>query len=556
MPTFRFIGSYPTQVQLPDGSDRLTAPGEIVDLAFTNPGPMWVPSGNMVSVGVTITASGVVSPTSMADLIAAQHTVDNSTYALAFKPEAYGTCPGDNTDVTTYVQAAITAAQAAGGTVVLGNKRYTCLGALAPVFTSPASIPTQAPLRITAAGVSGGYDGALGTQWPRPVNGGPILDLRYDGTDTLHPAKIDTRGTGWFELDHITLVSGGTDNFPFFQTTNTTLDIHHNVVIGNAANSLTSCAQDAFLIGGSRSDAVIGAGPNDTFQGFGTRIHNNLFDRIRRGVFLRNIAESVLIEYNSFTNRCGAAGSIGGIELDTGAGAFSPSLHVGGVILAYNRFEMPGYTYPVHLVHNAVKTACFGNTFWDVGTGSGGAATTAAAFRIETGCTATIFGGYSEAPAVMSDVDGLSTSYGLGDVRGPMHWYGRQTMQVGADITADLLVHDSLAPVSQACAQFGDSTGAGGAATGHWVVQNAGNPTSARVMYGYNAAGVANIVLDPSGQSVITVGVDKVITTGHGPTSSRKPADWVPYGMFYDTTLSKPIWSDGTAWRDAAGTAV
>jgi hypothetical protein len=26
--------------------------------------------------------------------------------------------------------------------------------------------------------------------------------------------------------------------------------------------------------------------------------------------------------------------------------------------------------------------------------------------------------------------------------------------------------------------------------------------------------------------------------------------------MMYDTTLNKPIWSDGTVWRDAAGTAV
>lgn len=26
--------------------------------------------------------------------------------------------------------------------------------------------------------------------------------------------------------------------------------------------------------------------------------------------------------------------------------------------------------------------------------------------------------------------------------------------------------------------------------------------------------------------------------------------------MIYDTTLNKPIWSDGAVWRDAAGTAV
>jgi hypothetical protein len=26
--------------------------------------------------------------------------------------------------------------------------------------------------------------------------------------------------------------------------------------------------------------------------------------------------------------------------------------------------------------------------------------------------------------------------------------------------------------------------------------------------------------------------------------------------QFYDTTLNKPLWSDGSSWRDAAGTVV
>lgn len=40
-------------------------------------------------------------------------------------------------------------------------------------------------------------------------------------------------------------------------------------------------------------------------------------------------------------------------------------------------------------------------------------------------------------------------------------------------------------------------------------------------------------------------------TTGR-PTAAAAGAG----GHMYDTTLSKPIWSDGTTWRDAAGTAV
>lgn len=41
------------------------------------------------------------------------------------------------------------------------------------------------------------------------------------------------------------------------------------------------------------------------------------------------------------------------------------------------------------------------------------------------------------------------------------------------------------------------------------------------------------------------------------PTGSRITASSAPAGcMYYDTTLGKPVWSDGAVWRDAAGTIV
>lgn len=41
------------------------------------------------------------------------------------------------------------------------------------------------------------------------------------------------------------------------------------------------------------------------------------------------------------------------------------------------------------------------------------------------------------------------------------------------------------------------------------------------------------------------------------PSSSRPEAASVPVGsQIYDTTLNKPLWSDGTSWRDAAGSTV
>lgn len=70
--------------------------------------------------------------------------------------------------------------------------------------------------------------------------------------------------------------------------------------------------------------------------------------------------------------------------------------------------------------------------------------------------------------------------------------------------------------------------------------------------------------VNASATGIVRVGLNGVITgpaltvrTGRNVTGSRPAAGTVGNGaMFYDTTLSKPIWSDGTVWRDAAGTAV
>lgn len=56
---------------------------------------------------------------------------------------------------------------------------------------------------------------------------------------------------------------------------------------------------------------------------------------------------------------------------------------------------------------------------------------------------------------------------------------------------------------------------------------------------------------------VIGTGIGHALRSGLNVTASRPGAVAVGAGSrFYDTTLSRPIWSDGTIWRDAMGTAV
>jgi hypothetical protein len=62
--------------------------------------------------------------------------------------------------------------------------------------------------------------------------------------------------------------------------------------------------------------------------------------------------------------------------------------------------------------------------------------------------------------------------------------------------------------------------------------------------------------LERTAASVLATGADDVLKTGHAVTGSRPSASTVGKGaQFYDDTLSRPIWSDGTIWRDAVGVA-
>jgi hypothetical protein len=70
-------------------------------------------------------------------------------------------------------------------------------------------------------------------------------------------------------------------------------------------------------------------------------------------------------------------------------------------------------------------------------------------------------------------------------------------------------------------------------------------------------AGTFDVSLERTAAGTLGVGAGHAIRTGRAVTGSRPSASTVGAGaMFYDTTLSKPIWSDGTVWRDAAGTSV
>lgn len=271
-----------------------------------------------------------------------------------YLPEAHGAKGDGAIDDTAAVNATIAAAQTNGGKVWLQNKTYLCLGAITPVYTGPSTAPVQKPVRITSNGGAGsnGY-WAVG-----PANGGPTLDLRYAGTDGLHPAKIDTRGAGSLEIDHIVLRSGGADDFPFLRTSNTTCFLHHNMVVGNAAKIRANSVQDVFVFGGT-SSATVGDGPDAPFQGYGGKVHDNYFANIRRGFLGQNYCNSIPVENNTFSTTCGSSTG-GAIEFH---GSAIAGFTVGNLTRG-NTIECTNYMYAI--VADWAANCTFGpDGYWD-----------------------------------------------------------------------------------------------------------------------------------------------------------------------------------------------
>lgn len=545
------------------------------------PGPQGA-TGSSGPAGPTGPAGGVNS------IDGAQGNVDlTQRYSPVFTPERYGAVGDGTTDDTTAVNAAIAAAQAAGGQVALATgKTYRCNGAIVFTTTGTSGAPVQKPVRITSTTGSGGWNGFWASS---PLNGGAVLDLRYDGTDTLHPAKIDTRGAGLLAIDNVTLLSGGSDDFPFMQTTNTTIHLHHLAVVGNQAKTGTACAQDFLYLGGTTT--AVDNTATGAFQGYGSRVHDVYFSHIRRHITWRTYANSVFVDHITTSITCGSSETHGApFVFDAVAGSAV------GNVLADCLTEVTNYPHAAACFHNAISNDFRGIMAWDA------SATTQSGiyFATATGNTYNrVTGGYILASkSYVDDVDGTTTfitgaqavpsvfPQGLA-LRVPNNTYGLGFGAQGAT-TNDWLLKRltaqeiSLVPTTFASSiinmtasqiRLGDVSAtsylARAAIGGHEYLQALGSATdininmlpkgAGRMYVGATAAPNADATYDLGGNGVRwrNAWFSSYVKLGTSTTAGRPSASTAGAGAtMYDTTLSKPIFSDGTVWRDAAGTAV
>lgn len=232
--------------------------------------------------------------------------------------------------------------------------------------------PRQNTIRITGQG--GFYDGS--SQAPRNAS---ILDLRYAGlqVDINEDYKIDTRGVGLLEIDHVVLTDLGTpaqgtstDPIPMIRTTNTTLQIHDCGFLGTGNRSGQTCDQDCIQLGGRSSDRVYDGSNDAPFQGYGTVIHHNYFNRIRRAIHCYDDVNGCEFSSNSVWAASGSNLGAGAAAFDfEGWGLPNTSNKLIG-----NTFEMVGYTYGIAL-RKAQNFFIAGNDFYDMEPPSNGGPT-------------------------------------------------------------------------------------------------------------------------------------------------------------------------------------
>lgn len=477
---------------------------------------------------------------------------DRRTPAV-FKPENYGPVDAMGTvDSSAAINAAIQAAYAVGGGTVkfpAGTIRWDDSPTL-PHTEAAFNRPAQPPLALVGAGsVRGRITGDALTE--RPEGAGTVL--RMGGT--TGPAQLDTRGRGALTVEKLSFWDPNeTAPIPFIQTTNTQLAMQDVTFFGALTGA--ACNKDAIILGGTDVPADYDPhGPSMYFQGYGSAFRDIQFNGIRRGFRGHNAVNAVYIENPVWSTTCGGGPDAAAIEFD-GSG-----LDTIGNLVVNATIEVVAYTYGVRLGPNG-KNTFINPGFYDPG------APYAAAFYLFGGSGANVaVGGNYQVPIasfVASDgnsgndiaIQTGSSFFGSG---GELHRSALTTVQPTAASASN---DHSIFEVRRSVSEETNPNTVNLRVQANGAVRADG--PSAQFKAGNTRISNSGVVSD-SGPLALYAG-----TEGHPiqpyrgyfrersrSTDTRPSASGLGVGTcYYDTTVGKPVWSDGTVWRDATGVEV
>ena len=277
----------------------------------------------------------------------------------------FGAVCDDTADDTAHLNSALSAIYTAGGgTLVIPGMCKISSGVITIPNNGDTVYPSQPPIRIT--GMTGS---AANGFW---VNGSAMTKDGLDLTYNAATAKILTLGAGRLEIDHLSIIDSGSDSAAFLMTTNTTLMFHDNYVSGTGSGA--SAVNDAIILGGvctGCSTGLPGGNPqtgntvNNMFQGYGTQIKNNFFDKMHRIAVFQAAANAITVTDNTISLTCGyPTGAVfdllGGTTLNA-----EPYDAIVGDYIANNTLEVGSYKY-VFNIGKAQFNSFFSNGVYDV----------------------------------------------------------------------------------------------------------------------------------------------------------------------------------------------
>lgn len=380
--------------------------------------------------------------------------------------------------------------------------------------------------------------------------GGTVLDLRYAGSD----AKILTIVEGLLEIDHLTLADTQTSSNPFVKTVRTTLRMHDCSVFGNPSKSGATCDQDAIVLGtlsGTDTDTADGL-----FAGYGTVIERCLFDRIRIVWTLYRDTNACVFRDNTIYLACGGNYPI--LIDGTGSGVW-------GNLFSGNLYELTNYTYLASLT-NALGNIWEGEGYWDPTNGSFTSLFLSNSGNGSTNMCVPSWDGSKTITSSPTTGSGNAVVYSLGKV-----FYTPREFAAGSN---GLLVRPDAATGSETTRMFAiirsSSESSDPGSDIMKVLQNgylALPQTNSSIQVGGKATYDGSSVVQTSGDYNLYPGNDQtyrgivvkrgVLRLSQYTTAGRPSASSAGAGAcYYDTTVSKPVWSDGSVWKDAAGNAV
>ena len=504
--------------------------------------------------------TGTQLAATISDFDAAAVAAGNGTYVSVFDIRAYGGVGDGITDNTAALNAALAAAYAAGGGVIripktLVHHTFRADSKITLPNDGHVSAPHQPSIKIV------GDVARFGNRLANAIDavGGSVLDLRYSGSG----AKIVTLGQGTLTFGDITLADFGTSSTPFVLTTNTVLRTEGLVSVqGNTTKSGSACDQDAFVLGGTT--AAYGADETAPFAGWGTVISGVTFSHIRRGVHGRAWCNNVIVQNCTWDVSCGSDNTAAAIEFDGSVGFAHSNVTSGNLIEAVN------YVYGI-IYRDSVRNRSFGDAFWDPGGSFVSCFRLAGASSGENMAT-----GCDGPPTQLYTSTGSSTMLITNRGVAAGVWVFAGGPSGGADAVtirpsvAGTATTATMWAVRRSLSEGTDANGIIAKLTHHGQLTLRGPAASSAVLLVEQDGVTGKVSIDrtsivkDSGHLDLYAGADtsgirarRGLIANRTLTTAARPAASVGAGFcYYDTTLSKPVWSDGATWRDAAGVAV